>query len=352
VIYFSVWADDLEDASTYLQRLPQRDLRDRVSQPDDPELLRMARLDCDWDAECLRCFTEMTDAGVRTRPAKIAGARGLLRFVAEADFSDAVPWLFFIDQKPASIAPVIGRLLQAFTAKGGRVFYWAYDEASRNMDCFATGVAPYVSVLIHDESPLADPVRTALPADCRAVHRSWVANVVPFAFAFDENPEERIVFLASRLGVTGHRMEQVRALEEHFGERFRFIADHSVPVSERGRFAGVKVHVCPEGRKFDTPGMSATHTDRPFWSGCMGQVPVAEDSRSGGRLEELARSGRILRYAHGDTRALIDCCERALAMDNQTRRAIYDYFNRYETVGPAAAREIAAFHLNASGAAS
>ena len=93
---------------------------------------------------------------------------------------------------------------------------------------------------------------------------------------------------------------------------------------------------------FTTPGMSATHTDRPFWSGCLGLVPVSEDSRTGGRLEALHRIGMILRYAHGDLSSLADACERALAAPVADRRRIYEYFNQHETVGTVVADAIAA----------
>ena len=84
---------------------------------------------------------------------------------------------------------------------------------------------------------------------------------------------------------------------------------------------------------FATPAMGLTHTDRPFWSGCLGLVPVSEDSAAGGRLEDLQRAGMIVPYAHGDLAALGAACERALAMSNDERLKIYDYFNRHETVG-------------------
>ncbi len=342
ILFFSTWLDGGEDAGDYLRTLPERDLASRVSDPGDAGILRMARLDRDWDGECLRSFASMEHPALRFLPARIVGARGLLEFTAAADsFEGSVPWLLLIDQKPAAFAPVIGRLLSMFRARGGRVLYWAYDEASRNMDCFAAGVAPHLDVLIHDESPLEPAVAGALRPGCRTLHSSWVANVVPYGYEFREDVDNRIVFLGSKLGLTPHRAEQIRALERHFGDRFFWIADHSVPVAERGRFAGIKVHFCPEGRKFDTPGMSASHTDRPFWAGCMGQVPVIEDSRTGGRLEALVREGLLYRYSWGDARGAIDACERALAADVEKRRAIYDDFNRNGTVGPIAAAEIA-----------
>jgi hypothetical protein len=87
--------------------------------------------------------------------------------------------------------------------------------------------------------------------------------------------------------------------------------------------------------------MSATHTDRPFWSGCLGMVPVSENSKAGGRLEELHLAGMILRYKQGDLESLGSACERALAMPAAERRRIYEYFNRHETVGTVVAAAIA-----------
>jgi hypothetical protein len=71
-------------------------------------------------------------------------------------------------------------------------------------------------------------------------------------------------------------------------------------------------------------------------------VPVCEDSRGGGRLESLHRSGLIRRYAHGNLKALAEACERALAATNAERRAMYDHFNRCETVGTVVADAIGA----------
>ena len=69
-------------------------------------------------------------------------------------------------------------------------------------------------------------------------------------------------------------------------------------------------------------------------------MPVSEDSRQGGRLEELHRAGLIWRYPHGDLKALAEACERALAATPEDRRRIYDHFNRSETVGAVVAEAI------------
>ncbi|MCP3979391.1 MAG: hypothetical protein GY716_08685 [bacterium] len=343
IVFFSHWAEGLHDAGSYLEGLPARDLRSRVSDADSEQLLRMARLDCDWDGECLRAFSDLRHPDLEFAPARIADPAGLLQLMAHREFDEAQPWLVLIAQRPAPFAPVIGRLLEAFKARGGRVLYWAYDDASHTMDCFSSSIAPHLSVLIHDENPLDKRVRDHLPADCRTIHSSWTANVVPFAYPFCEQPEESIVFLGSQLGVTPHRLRQIEALQQHFKDRFRAVTDHSVPVAEREAFTRVKVHVCPEGRKFSGDTMHQAHTDRPFWAGCMGQVPVSEDSKRGGRLASLAEAGMIVRYAHGDLDGLIEACEHALALDVATRRRIYDYFNREGTVGPVVGREIARF---------
>jgi hypothetical protein len=345
IIFFSPrWGFGLSEAAPHLDLLPKRDLRSKVTNPRDPELLRMARLDCDWDGECLRAFAALQHPDLEFLPALIADSQGLVDFMKQGTQDRAVPWLIVTDQNPAIVEQVIGKLLDLFRRCRGRVLYWSYDEASRAMRCFAGQVAPYLSILLHDETPLADEVLRALPGGCRTVHMSWVANVVPFAYAFREEVEEKIVFLGSKPGVTPHRREQIQALKRHFKDRFTAITDHSVPVQDRGQFAGIKVHLCPEGRKFSTEGMRLTHTDRPFWSGCMGQVPVIEDSKWGGRLAQLVEAGVLFRYAHDDTRSMIEACERALAVDTETRRRIYQYFNLEGTVGPVVARLIAEYY--------
>ena len=345
VIFYSPrWGSGLEDSGRHLELLPARDLRSKVTDPGDAELMRMARLDCDWDGECLRAFAAMEHPELTFLPALIADTQGLLDFMKCGDFRGAVPWLIITDQNPALAEQVIGKLLALFRRSGGKVLYWSYDEASRNMPCFSSEVAPYTSILVHDETPLAAEALRALPQSCRTLHLSWVANVLPFAYPFRETVEEKIVFLGSRLGTTAHRQAQIDVLKRHFRDRFTAITDHSVPVQERGKFGSIKVHLCPEGRKFTTEGMRFTHTDRPFWSGCMGQVPVVEDSRWGGRLESLHEKGLIFRYRHDSVSSMIEACELALAANLEVRRRIYDFFNREGTVGPIAARLIAGFY--------
>lgn len=342
ILYYSTWCDGVMDAKEYLtDALSKRDLASRVSDRKNPDLIRLARLDCDWDAECLRCFSQMQHERVEFLPAMIISPLGWVDLLKRGLNKGEQTWLIMIGQRPATIDSGIVQVLEIFTKMGGKVFYWAFDEASRQMKCF-NAIAPYLNVLIHDEDPI-EPSASSLLSGCKVVHHSWVANIVPFSIPFQEEVESKIVFLGSRLGMTPNRHKQIETLQNHFKDRFQPYFDHSIPVSERASFSKIKVHLCPEGRMFTTPGMSKTHTDRPFWSGCMGQVPVVENSSSGDRLNELHQENVIYRYRHGDLSDLIQACEKALEIPDRQRKRIYDYFNEKETVGPIAARLVAGF---------
>ncbi len=341
ICYFNTWADGLEDAAAYLARVGTMDLRARTSDPRDKELQRKARLDCDWYAENLRCFASMQHAGIEFLPAWVSGKVGLVDVARTPREPGEERWLITMAHQPQSLAPIAGKTFELLRRVGVRQLYYAFDEASRRMDCFKE-IAPHLDVLIHDESPLDPAGAERLRPGCRALHRSWVANLVPGAADFVEAPAEKIYFLGSQMGLTPHRRRQLDFLKQRFKDRFVASCDHSTPVSARGSLGVHKVGFCPEGRMFATPGMSATHTDRPFWSGCAGMVPVSEDSRAGGRLEDLHQAGLIVRYPHADLEALAAACERALAMPNAARRRIYDHFNRHETVGSVTAEAIAA----------
>lgn len=341
--FFSSWVAGLEETPAWLARLPDFDVSARVSDRRDERLVSMARLDCDWYGENARCFAAMTHPELSFRPAHVFGPASVgdllnatLRRPADEEW-----WAIFMGHLPQQLGALAGKVFTLLHRQGVRVLYYAFDEASRQMACF-NDIAPHLDVLLHDEFPLADAGRALLRPDCRTVHRSWVANAVPFAVPFNEAPEEKIFFLGSQLGLTPHRQRQIDFLKEKFGDRFVAYADHSVAVGARNALNRFKVGLCPEGRKFVTPAMAKTHTDRPFWSGTLGLVPVSEDSTAGGRLEELHREGLILRYPHGDLAALGAACARALAMTNAERRRIYDHFNRHETVGPVVAEQIAA----------
>lgn len=341
VCYFNTWAKGLEDAAAYVARVPRIDLAPLVANPRDAALLAKARLDCDWYAENARCFASLTHPEVEFLPAWVCGKEGVLDLARAPRAEGEERWLITMGQQPQALEPIAGKVFEFLARAGVKHLFYAFDEASRAMKCF-DAIAPHLSGLIHDESPLNPSGRARLAKDCHVTHRSWVANLTPFAVPFVESPPLAIVFLGSQLGLTPHRKRQVDFLRERFGAQFTAIHDHSVPVTERGTLAArFSVSVCPEGRMFATPGMSASHTDRPFWSGCMGMVPVSEDSAEGGRLEDLHRAGWIVRYRRGDLESLAAACEQALAMSVEQRRAIYDYFNHHETVGSVVADTIA-----------
>jgi len=341
--FFSSWAAGLEETSAWLARLLDFDVRTRVSDKNDARLVRMARLDCDWYGENARCFAAMAHPEIELLPAHVFGPASvgdLLNATLRRPPGEEW-WAIFMGHLPQQLGGLAGKVFALLRRQGVRILYYAFDEASRQMAGF-NDIAPFLDVLIHDEAPLADAGRALLRPDCRTVHRSWVANAVPFAVPFNEAPEEKILFLGSQLGLTPHRQRQIDFLKQRYGDRFVAFADHSVAVADRNALNRFKVGLCPEGRKFVTPAMAKTHTDRPFWSGTLGLVPVSEDSRAGGRLEELHRAGLILRYPHGDLHALGDACDRALAMTNDERRRIHEHFNRHETVGTVVAEQIAA----------
>jgi hypothetical protein len=337
--YFNTWAQGLERAAAYVPRVPAIDLAPLVADPGDASLLRKARLDCDWYGENARCFAGLQHEGLEFLPAMVCGPAGMMDFAQARREPGEERWLITMGHQPQALHALAGRVFALLAHTGVRNLFYAFDEASRFMPCFAD-IAPHLHVLIHDEQPLAAAGRAALRPGCRTIHRSWVANVLPFAAPFNEAPEEKILFLGSQLGLTPHRERQLAFLRERFRGRLMASHDHSVSVATRGDLGRYKVAFCPEGRKFTTPAMSAAHTDRPFWSGCLGMVPVSEDSRAGGRLEEEHQAGLIVRYPHGDLEALAAACERALALSVRARRRIYEHFNQQETVGAVVAGAI------------
>jgi hypothetical protein len=341
ICYLNTWADGLEETAAYLARIGSVDLRPRVADRNDGELLRKARLDCDWYAENARCFAAIRVDGLEFLPAWTTGPRGILELAQAPREPGEERWLVTMAHQPQALGTLAGKVFGLLARSGVRHLYYAFDEASRFMPCFAE-IAPHLDVLIHDEAPLAEPGRGRLRPDCVLRHRSWVANLLPEAVPFNETPEDTIYFLGSQLGLTPHRRRQIEFLQARFKDRFVASCDHTTAVGDRGALTRFKAGFCPEGRKFSTPAMRHTHTDRPFWSGCLGLVPVSEDSREGGRLEELHQAGLIERYPHGDLPALAEACERALGSDLRRRRAIYDHFNTRETIGAVAAEALAA----------
>ncbi len=332
VIHFSLWAEKLEAADAFLQRLPALDLTNKISNPNDAALRQMARLDCDWHGESTRAFAALQHAQIEFLPAKVTGPVGLLELAKSTKPAGEEWWLVFDGQTPQKLGSALEKLLPLLERVGLKFAWYAFDEVSRTTSIFKA-LAPHLRLLIHDEFPLDPAGRAMLHRQCVTVHRSWVANVLPFSSTFNEAPEEKIIFIGSKLGLTEHRQRQIDFLQTTFKDRFLAIHDHSVPVAERHQLNRFKVSVCPEGRKFTTAAMGMTHTDRPFWSGCLGLVPVSEDSRNGGRLENLAEQRLIFRYAHADLSDLKAACERALAASAPERQKIYNHFNRFETVG-------------------
>lgn len=332
IVHFSAWAEGLEDAALYLNRLPQLDLTAKIARPGDAGLLRMARLDCDWHGENTRAFAAMTHPSLAFSPAQVTGPTGLFELVKSEKIQGEERWLVFDGQGPQKLAGALGKLAPLLARHDIHLAWYSFDESSRTTTAFKE-IAPFLDILIHDELPLDPLGRAMLRSDCILLHRSWVANIIPFAVPFNETPEDKIIFLGSKLGLTEHRQRQIDFLARVFRDRFVPVTDHSISVGERAALNRYKASFCPEGRKFATPAMGQTHTDRPFWSGCMGMVPISEDSRGGGRLESLAEQRLIRRYAHGSLPGLKAACERALTTSTEERRKIYDHFNRDETVG-------------------
>jgi hypothetical protein len=330
--YYNQWAAELESARDYCAKVPSLDLRGKVANPRDASLMRKARLDCDWYAANTHCFAESSDPLRGFLPAWVVGTQHLIGLAAAPREPGEERWLITMGQQPQYLGQLAGKVFELLARSGVRILYYAFDEASRQMPCF-DAIAPWLDVLIHDESPLAAQGAERLRKDAVRIHRSWVANLVAGEVDFLEQPEEKIYFLGSQLGLTPHRERQIRFLTERFGDRFVVSCDHSQSVGTRGELRRYKVGFCPEGRKFTTPAMSQAHTDRPFWCGCMGMVPVSEDSVAGGRLDSLAGAGLIIRYPHGNLAALAEACTRALAVNSAERRRIYEHFNRHETVG-------------------
>jgi hypothetical protein len=340
VCYFNQWAGGLESAADYLARVPGLNLAPLVARPGDDDLLRKARLDCDWYAANTRCFAALRHERLEFLPAWITGKAGVLDLARAPREPGEERWLITMAHQPQHLGELAGRVFGLLARSGVRHLFYAFDEASRFMPCFAE-IAPWLDVLIHDEAPLAPEGRARLRPGCLLLHRSWVANFAPGEAVFNPEPEEKILFLGSQLGLTPHRQRQLDFLQRRFRDRFVATHDHSVAVEARVALNRYKVGLCPEGRKFTTPAMSATHTDRPFWSGCLGLVPVSENSKAGGRLEDLHVAGLIVRYDHNDLKSLLAACECALAMSTRERRLIFEHFNRHETVGAVVAQALA-----------
>src|SRR5258708_25034560 len=81
VCYFNVWAGQLEDAVSYVARVPAIELASRVSNPHDVALLKKARLDCDWYGENARCFSVLSHPELEFLPAWVGPPAGAVELV-------------------------------------------------------------------------------------------------------------------------------------------------------------------------------------------------------------------------------------------------------------------------------
>src|SRR5208283_6218130 len=246
IFCYCPWADRLMPADDFLRELPARDISGRVSDPANPDLMQMAHLDRDWHAGTVRVCAMLVHAEIEFLPACVLGAAGLRDLISLPSCADEDRWFVLTAQHPKEFVGVAGRTLALLARQRMHLFYYAFDEASRNLSCF-NDLAPHLDVLIHDESPLAPAGRAALSARCLTIRRSWVANLVPFSVPFNETPEAKVLFLGSKLGFTAHRRRQIEFLEAKFKDRMVAIHDHSVAVSAHHQLARNKVSVCPEG---------------------------------------------------------------------------------------------------------
>ncbi|MGH7947417.1 MAG: hypothetical protein ACREF9_20785, partial [Opitutaceae bacterium] len=158
VCYFNTWADQLEDAASYIDRVAGVNLTAKVANPNDGALMAKARLDCDWYAENTRCFTALEHPAIDFLPAKVCGPAGLLDWARMPPASGEERWLVTMAHQPQAFGAAAGRVFALLASEGVRHLYYAFDEASRFMSCFEA-IAPHVRALVHDESPLSEEGR-------------------------------------------------------------------------------------------------------------------------------------------------------------------------------------------------
>src|SRR4051812_3555491 len=192
VCYFNTWVQGLEDAAGYVARVPSINLAPLVANPRDAALMAKARLDCDWYGENARCFAALRHERIEFLPAWVCGVASVLELARAPREPGEERWLITMGHQPQALGAAASRVFALLAREGVRHLFYAFDEASRFMPCFVE-IAPHLDVLIHDESPLADAGRAQLAPHCVTEHRSWVANVVPFAVPFNEAPEETIL---------------------------------------------------------------------------------------------------------------------------------------------------------------
>lgn len=322
------YAFQVEEARTFLPRVDKQDLRPWLADDEDDieHVLMLTRHDCDWQSRTVRCLVDLAQKNPRFLPPLVVGPM----YVETLGLGPGNEvWLFTVAQDLKNI-PNVARVFRTLKERGVNIFYYSFDEASRNLPCFGE-IAPYLDVLIYDEFP-PGPAREFLSVYCKVVNKCWVGNFIPYFSPFNEHPEEKILFLGSKFGMTENRERQIAALKEHFWDRFVCITDHSISENDMASLNRYKVCLCPEGRKFTSESMSESHTDRPFWAGMLGMVPLSENSKWGNRLRSLTDNGLLIPHAHHDTESLLKAAETALAVKVKERRRIYQHFNQSETL--------------------
>ena len=175
---FNPWAGRLQNGEEYLRELPGLDVTKRVTNPSDAALVQMARLDCDWHGENVRALGATSSDDIEFLPVQTVGKPGLADLLVATKPADEEWWLVLTGQHPQMMVGMIGKVLHHLSTHGIRTLYYAFDDASRTMPAFSE-IARHLHVLIHDEQPIAPAIQSQLATDCLAIHRSWVANLVP-----------------------------------------------------------------------------------------------------------------------------------------------------------------------------
>ncbi len=110
VCYFNAWAAGLEPAAAYLPRVPAMDLRPLVTNPLNPDLLRKARLDCDWYAANTRCFAALRQPELEFLPAWVTGKAGLLDLAKAPREPGEERWLITMAHQPQALGELAGKV--------------------------------------------------------------------------------------------------------------------------------------------------------------------------------------------------------------------------------------------------
>ena len=86
VCYFNTWSKRLSETTSYLEGVPNLELRTLVTNPSDAALLTKARLDCDWYAENARSFAAMRHERLQFLTSWITGSAGLIELAEHPRF--------------------------------------------------------------------------------------------------------------------------------------------------------------------------------------------------------------------------------------------------------------------------